>query len=168
MRTKITVKSCSMLGALIALELICARFLSIHTANLKIGFTFVPIVVAAILYGPLAGALVAAFGDIINAILFPVGLYMPGITLTAVFTAVVFGVCLKNKQTVFRTVIAVLVGQFIGSLVFNTFWLSRLYQTPFMALFATRIYQAVGMSVVQIVTIVAMNKTLIPALKKVK
>jgi len=168
MRTKISVKSCSMLGVLIALEIICARFLSFHTANLKIGFTFVPIVVAAILYGPMGGAIVAALGDIINAILFPVGLYMPGITLTAVFTAVVFAVFLKKKQTVTRTVLAVLIGQFVGSLIFNTFWLSRLYQTPFMVLFSTRIYQSIGMSVVQIVTIIAMNKTLIPALKDIQ
>lgn len=54
MHTKMNVRSVSVIGILVAMEIILARF-SIHTWNIKIGFSFVPIVVAAILYGPIAG-----------------------------------------------------------------------------------------------------------------
>ncbi len=65
MQTKISVKSVSVVGFLVAMEIILARF-SIHTWNLKIGFSFIPIVVAAIFYGPVAGGLVGAIGGIFD------------------------------------------------------------------------------------------------------
>ena len=82
MSKRFNVKSVAILGILVAAEIIFARF-SIHTWNLKIGFSFVPIVIAAVLYGPIAGGMVAAIGDVISAFLFPVGAYFPGFTLTA-------------------------------------------------------------------------------------
>ena len=54
MQTKINTKSVSIIGILVAMEIILARF-SVHTWNLKIGFSFVPIAVAAIFYGPACG-----------------------------------------------------------------------------------------------------------------
>ena len=90
MHAKISAKSVSMIGIMVAMEVILARF-SIHTWNLKIGFTFLPIAVAAILYGPVAGGFVGAIGDVVSAVLFPVGAYFPGFTLTAYLTGAVFG-----------------------------------------------------------------------------
>ena len=47
MYTKVNARCVSMIGVLVALELVLSRF-TIHTWNLKIGFGFVPVVVAAI------------------------------------------------------------------------------------------------------------------------
>ena len=38
------------------MEIVLSRFLSLSAWNVKIGFSFVPIALAAILYGPMAGA----------------------------------------------------------------------------------------------------------------
>lgn len=38
------------LGGLVAVEIVLSRFLSINTWSFKIGFSFVPIVLAAMLY----------------------------------------------------------------------------------------------------------------------
>lgn len=165
MHTKISVKSVSVIGILAAMEIILARF-SIHTWNIKIGFSFVPIVVAAILYGFVAGGLVAAIGDVISAILFPVGAYFPGFTLTAFLTGVVFGLFLRKKVTVLNVICSVLVVQILISQFLNTYWISFLYGSPYWPLFATRIYQTIAMSVVQIVCILLMDKRLLPILKK--
>ena len=79
MYTKVNARCISMIGVLVALEIVLSRF-TIHTWNLKIGFSFVPVVVAAIFYGPLAAGLVGAIGDILSAVLFPVGAFFPGFT----------------------------------------------------------------------------------------
>ncbi len=140
MHTKMSVKSVSVVGLLVAMEIILARF-SIHTWNIKIGFSFVPIVVAAIFYGPIAGGLVGAIGDVISAVLFPVGAYFPGFTLTAFLTGAVFGWFFRKKVSLGNVILSVLIAQVLISQVMNTYWISFLYGSPFWLLFLTRIYQ---------------------------
>lgn len=165
MHTKMSVRAVSVIGLLVAAEIILARF-SIHTWNIKIGFSFVPIVVAAIFYGPAAGGLVAAIGDVISFILFPVGAYFPGFTLTAFLTGIVFGWFFRKKVTVWNAVLAVLVVQGLISQCFNTYMISVLYGSPFLPLFATRIYQTAAMAVVQTAGILLIDKKLLPILRK--
>ena len=165
MQTKISVKSVSVVGFLVAMEIILARF-SIHTWNLKIGFSFVPIVVAAIFYGPIAGGLVGAIGDVISAVLFPVGAYFPGFTLTAFLTGAVFGWFFRKNVSVLNVVFSVLIVQGVISQVLNTYWISFLYGSPYMPLFMTRLYQTAAMCVIQIAVILILDKKLISVLKK--
>ena len=58
---------------LIALQVVLSRFLSFQTWNLKIGFSCVPVVLAARLFGPVGAMLVYGIGDVIGTFLFPVG-----------------------------------------------------------------------------------------------
>ncbi|MCI8634613.1 MAG: folate family ECF transporter S component [Eubacterium sp.] len=165
MHTKMSAKSVSAVGILVAMEIILARF-SIHTWNLKIGFSFVPIVVAAIFYGPIAGGLVGAIGDVISAVLFPVGAYFPGFTLTAFLTGAVFGWFFRKNVSVLNVVFSVLIVQGVISQVLNTYWISFLYGSPYMPLFMTRLYQTAAMCVIQIAVILILDKKLISVLKK--
>ncbi|MDO4566303.1 MAG: ECF transporter S component, partial [Oscillospiraceae bacterium] len=64
------IKRLCYLGLLTAMQVVLSRFLSINippTAEylIKIGFSFLPIGVAAILFGPLWGGACAALGDVI-------------------------------------------------------------------------------------------------------
>ena len=151
------------LAMLTALEIVLSRFLSINAWNLKIGFNFVPIVVAAILYGPLAAAAVAALGDFLGALLFPIGPYFPGFTFTALLTGLVFGFFLYQKQTVLRTVIPVCINQLILSLLLNTLWISVLYHNPYFPTLVSRLVQCAILIPVQIIVILATS----PALKRI-
>lgn len=165
MHTKMSVKSVSIIGILVAMEIILAR-LSIHTWNIKIGFSFVPVVVAAIFYGPIAAGLVAAIGDVIGVVLFPVGAFFPGFTLTAFLTGIVFGLFFQKKVTVLHTIASVLIVQVLISQFLNTYWISFLYGSPYWPLFYTRIYQTAAMSVVQAVCILVIAKRVVPVLKQ--
>ena len=165
MYTKVNARCISMIGVLVALEIVLSRF-TIHTWNLKIGFGFVPVVVAAIFYGPLAAGLVGAIGDILSAVLFPVGAFFPGFTFSAFLTGIVFGVLLKKKQNLPNILLAVAIVQLFISQGMNTFFISILYGSPFWALFATRMYQTLVMSVTQVISIVLISKKLIPVLRK--
>ena len=151
-------KTIVILGLLIGMEIILNRFLSINAWNIKIGFSFVPIVIAAIFFGPIHAAIVGGLGDFLGAILFPIGAYFPGFTLTAVLMGLVWGLFLYKEQTLPRIVLPVLINQFILGLLLNTFWISILYGSPFGPLFLTRIVQSVVLTVVQIIVIFAISK----------
>ncbi len=148
------------LAVLVAMEIVLSRFLSISAWNTKIGFSFVPIAVAAMLFGPVAGGITGALGDFIGALLFPIGAYFPGFTLTAFLTGVVFGLFLYKEQTVPRILGAVTVNQCVLSLCLNTLWISILYGSPYGPLFVTRIVQTVILFAVQTVTIIALAKVM--------
>lgn len=159
-----SVKKMAIMAALLALNVVLSKF-SIHTWDVKIGFAFVTLVVAANLYGFVEAGIIAALGDVIGWVINPVGAFFPGFTITAVLTAVVFALFLKGKITVVRTLIAVAINQFFIGLVLNTINISILYGKGFIALFPTRIFQSVLLMVVQTVTILAMEKVLLGRLR---
>ncbi|MBR3756618.1 MAG: folate family ECF transporter S component [Firmicutes bacterium] len=145
---------------LIAMQIILSRFLSINAWNLKIGFAFTAVFVAAYLYGPWFSAVVALIADIVGASLFPSGAFFPGFTVTAVLSGLVFGVFLYKKQSPGRIIAAVAIDQLILGLLLNSYWLSILYGSPYLPLLATRAIQCLVMMPVMYLTISALSKML--------
>ncbi len=162
---KISTKHLTAMALLIALEIILSRFLSLSAWNTKIGFSFVPVVIAAILLGPIYAGIVGALADFVGAVLFPIGAYFPGFTLTAFLTGMVYGLLLYKRQSLPRILGAVAVNQFILSLLLNTLWISVLYGSPFGPLLVTRLVQSAILTVVQIVVIELIVKAL-PRLRR--
>lgn len=124
----------SILAMLVALEVVLNRFCSVNTQFLKLGFGFVPIVVAANLFGPLSAAAVYAAADFIGANLFPIGQYHPGFTLCAALMGVTYGIFLYGKHADSpRIFISAAFPAVINSVVFgllvNTLWVSMLYDS---------------------------------------
>lgn len=148
-----------------AVQIVLSRFLSINLWNLKIGFSFLPIVLAGILLGPVSAGLVGLVSDIIGATLFPIGTFFPGFSLTSFITAFGFGFFLHKNQSMKNIVAATLFSEIAGTIFLNTLWISMLYGTPFIAVLIPRIAQAVGMSVVKILCIRVMVKY-VPQMKK--
>ena len=163
---KFSPKYIAYIGLLTALEIILSRFLSFSVWNMKIGFNFVPIVVGAMLFGPIAGGIIAALGDFLGAILFPIGAYFPGFTLTAFLTGMVFGLFLYKKPTIPRTIGAVAINQLPLSLLLNSLWISILYGSPYLPLLITRLVQCAVLGPVQFVTITFIIKRLVARLKR--
>ena len=158
--SKIPVRTIVYLGVLTALEIVLSRFLSVNAWNLKIGFSFVPVAIAGMLFGPLAGGIVGALGDFLGAILFPIGPYFPGFTLTAFLTGVVFGLFLRKKRTALSVLGSVAVNQLLLSLLLNTLWISVLYGSPYVPLLTTRVVQCAILAPVQFVVLLLLGKAL--------
>ena len=152
-KTRFSTRTLTTLALLTAIEIVLSRFLSINAWNIKIGFSFVPVVIAAILYGPIAAGVVAALGDFLGAILFPIGAYFPGFTLTAFLTGCVFGFFLHEKQSWPRIIASVVINQLILSLFLNTLWISILYGSPYGPLLATRVVQCLILTAFQLICI---------------
>lgn len=156
-----------MMGLFIALEIVLSRFVSISAWNIKIGFAFIPLAIVAIKLGPIKAGIVGAVADFLGAILFPIGPYFPGFTLTSFLSGVTFGVYLHKKQTFSRILVAVAIKQFIFSLFLNTLWISILYGTPYKSLFITRIMQCIIIAPVEVITINLISRTSATRLAKV-
>ncbi|MGN1346104.1 MAG: folate family ECF transporter S component [Eubacteriales bacterium] len=142
---KNSVRTITYLALLTALQIVLSRFLSINTSGLKIGFAFVPVVVAAILFGPISAAIVNALADFLGAILFPIGPYHPGFTICAALAGILYGLFLyksdseatdlfskpwiRRKTIRFfpNVLVPVLVNSLILGLLVNTIWVAMLY-----------------------------------------
>lgn len=160
MKRKFDTKMMVTAALLIAMQIILSRFLSINAWNLKIGFAFTAVFVAAYLYGPIYAAVVAAIADVVGAGLFPSGAFFPGFTVTAVLTGLVLGIFLYKKQTPIRIIAAVAIDQLVLGLLLNSYWLSILYGSPYVPLIATRAIQCAVMIPVMYFTITALSKLL--------
>lgn len=158
--SKFNTRTLAAIALLTALEIILSRFLSISMWNTKIGFSFLPVVVAAILYGPLAAGTVGALGDFIGAVLFPIGAYFPGFTLTAFLTGLVYGFFLYRKHGWPQIIAAVGINQLILSLLLNTLWISILYGSVYGPLLISRLPQTAILIVVQLICIPAVAKAI--------
>ena len=163
---KFTTRTLTLTALLTALEIVLSRFLSISAWNTKIGFAFVPVVIAALLLGPVWAGIAAALADFLGAVLFPVGPYFPGFTFTALLTGLVFGLFLYRAQSPLRIVLCVAVNQLILSLLLNTLWISLLYGSPYGPLLITRLPQCALLAAVQIVVIQAIVR-LLPQLRRI-
>ena len=169
MNIKNATKKLALMGMLIALEIVLSRFLSIPTPITKIGFAFVPVAAAAMLLGPLEAGAVGALADFLGAILFPIGPYFPGFTLTAFLMGLCFGLFLYKGWELWRILAAVGIHQFVLSLLLNTLWISMISSgggKSYTALLLARLPQTLLLTAVQILVIQAMALAM-PRLRKV-
>ena len=80
------------MAALIALQIILARYLSIQASEtLRISFETVPLALAGMWLGPVGGMLVALISDILGTIISGYGVWFPPIALGPIFFAAFCG-----------------------------------------------------------------------------
>ncbi len=150
MQKKNIIRQLVIIGVLIAANIVISRFLSVPMWNMKFSFTFLTVALAARYCGIWGAVAVNGIGDFLGAILFPIGAYFPGYTLTAAVVGLIMGLYLSNKCTLLRVVFCTITHQIICTLFMNTLWISLVYKTPFAVQFAARLPQAGIMSVLQI------------------
>ena len=148
------IKMLVIIAMLTALEVVLSRFLSIPIGNiLKFGFNFVPICVAAYLYGPVASVMVGAAGDLLGALLFPTDTIFYGFTITAALTGAVFGFFLNKKYSFLRILFSVLIVQLVLTIFLDALWFNLYYGNPYFVAVVTRSIKAGVMIVVQCITL---------------
>jgi len=147
------------MALLVAIEVVLGRFLSIRTPIVTIGFGFVPIMLAAMLFGPARGAIVGGASDFLGAILFPIGAYFPGFTLTGALTGAIYGICLHKRQPKLRhAALAALLVNVVCSLCLDTLWLYIIMNNGVLALLPTRLIKCAVMIPIQILVIQAVSQ----------
>lgn len=134
---------CAMLGAI---SIVLGSLTIMVGDFLKIGFSFLPNEFAYYLFGPTVGAVFGAAMDILTFIVRPTGSFFPGFTISAIVTGIIFGICLyKRPLSLKRIVIANLIHLIFVNILMNTYWLTILLDTGFLALLPIRALKGVVM-----------------------
>ncbi len=162
MRNK-QVKKVTTIALLIAVEIILSRFLGISTPIMKISLSFIPLSLTAMLYGPLYSAFAAAASDFIGALLFPVGMYFPGYTLTAFLTGMTYGVFLYKRKTKWACIItAAIAVNICWRLGLNSFWVYMTTGKAVIAIMLPRIMKNMLMIPIETVVIKLLREKFLP------
>ena len=158
------------MALLVALDIVLSRFGSINMWNTRIGFGFVPIVIAGMLLGPFKAAITAAVADVIGALLVPTGAFFPPLTVTAILRGILYGIMLKyvpeylaktiedpkryQKAWIGVCAATTLFDQLAFGLLLQSYWLSLLYGSPYTGMMASRIPQIAILIPVEFVVLV--------------
>ena len=102
---KMLINDMVFLALMIAVHVIFSRILSIQTPITKISLAFLPMTLCAIRMGAGYTMLMGGVSDIVGAIVFPVGAYFPGFTVTEIVRGFIFGFILHKKTTFVKRVL---------------------------------------------------------------
>jgi ECF transporter S component (folate family) len=165
---------------LTALGIVLAELVpAVKTPLVQVSFYFVPIVLAAMMYGFAYSVVIAALIDVIGTLLFGVGALNPLFTVTAAINGLIFGLVLyrKNEMTntgaIVNAIIAAVLSTVLITIIGNTLNIALITYVDkgvtlterFMALLPARLLQAVVMGPLYAVVIIVLRKLLVPRLK---
>ena len=140
------VKKLVLASLLLAILIVVERLVSFQTPILRISFAYVPIILSAILLGPVWSAVIAGMGDIIGALVFPKGLFFPGFTLIALLTGLVYGLFLYNTKPNKAFLIRLSISNFMVLLFIHigltSLWIAITLGKAFLVIAPTRIISA--------------------------
>ena len=158
---------------LLSLFIVFNRFLSIKTPILIISLSFIPIMMAAIWLGPLYSTIIAALGDLISALLFPIGTYFPGFTFSYALVGLIYGLFLYNKGKALGTtklivflIISSIIARIGVELFISAKWIEMISEKAYVAILSARLVAQLVMIPVQVITIFALEKFSRPYFEK--
>ena len=161
----ITPKRLSLLAMFIALQIVLSKFLMLQLApSVRLSIDSVPILLAGLWFGPLAGALVGTVSDFLGTLMFPTaGAYFPPLTVAFLLIGLTAGILsrvVKVKQPLLRIALIVIPSEIVGSYLFKSFALSFLVGAPFSVLLAARALPVAIVMIVNTVLVALLNRTL--------
>lgn len=157
----------------LASTVVLGRILSIRTPIITIGFSFVPIMLSAIILGPKYSTFIATASDIIGALLFPTGSYFFGFTVTSFLTGLIYGLLLYrkgfkiDKNFIIRLIISTIIVTGLLNGCLNTIWVIMISKNASKIIVPFRIAKQLIMIPIKIVTILALCKILEKRLGKI-
>ncbi len=160
---------------LLAICIILGRLLSIRTPIVSIGFSFVPLILVSILLGYKYGALVGMLSDLIGALLFPIGAYFPGFTLSGLLTGGIYGLILYkkgmfkvDKRLILKLILSVVLVTLFVDGILNTIWVIMITKNAANIIIPLRIVKQLIMTPIIITTMIFLLKALEPVINKFK
>ena len=155
---------CAMMLALRVVLGIFTNFTLAVMPFVKIGFSFIPIVITAYLYGPVCAAIVSGAGDILSLFISnPTAFSLnPLLTLCYIWEGILYGLALYQTEYALKNMIvakaAVLV---LCSLPLNTVILSGMMNIPYLTLLLYRAAVLIPFGVVEVVVMRLMKPLLL-------
>lgn len=158
---------------LAAVSIICGKYLKIPVGDvMRFSFENLPILLAGMVFGPIAGAVCGILADLVGCLL--VGYQInPLVTVGAAAVGfaggVIYLIC-KKFPLFARVGTSVIAAHFFGSVVIKTFGLAQFYAMPFFVLMGWRSinYLIVGVLEWILLWILLRNKAVCHQLERMK
>lgn len=134
------VRTLAVMAMLLAIAVVLGFYTLQVTDFMKIGFSYIPNELTGMLFGPVAGSLIGGLADLLKYMVHPTGPFFPGFTISGLAGGLIYGIVLYKKPLSLKRVFAAngLV-TLIVNLGMNTYWLTLLYGSGFMAILPARI-----------------------------
>ena len=140
---------------------------------LKISINFLPIAIAAAVFGPIGAALVGGLGDILSFFINPAsgGAYFPGFTLNGILTGLILGIFLyKNNVNIKTVLISWTINAVLIEVLLSGYWLYFIYGmgsgTSFEVYLWTRLISEAIKFIPSVLLILALGKATGKIIKK--
>ncbi len=164
-------QSLAVCGMLLSLRIVIGYFSNLTLAispDIKIGFSFLPVAIAGILFGPVASGIIGALGDLFCFILAPMGAYFPGWTVNGLLVGLLYGIFLfESKRFISSLVICEIVSGLLVEITLGSLWLYIQYSKAFWITAGARGIKTLIAIPIEIALIILFDKTVICRLDKV-
>lgn len=163
---------CSMMLALRIVLGMFSNFTLSFAPFVKIGFTFLPIVIVAYLYGPVCACIVSGAGDILSIVLSNPTAFsiMPGITLCYILEGFILGLVLYSHDISVKRIISAFVSVLLlCRLPLNTLVLHLMMNIPYIELLLYRAIVLIPFAIVEVILTYFILKAVskMPMIKKI-
>ncbi len=152
-------------GMLLALRILIGYFSNLTlaiTPDIKIGFSFLPVAIAAILCGPVASAAIGALGDVFCFLLAPMGAYFPGWTVNGMLVGLLYGLFLFNsKKFTLSLIICEIASGLFVEIALGSLWLYIQFSKAFWITAGVRGIKTLIAIPIEIGLILLFNKTVL-------
>ena len=165
-----TLAVCAMMLALRVVLGIFTNFTLAIMPFVKIGFSFIPVVIVAYLYGPVCAGIVSGAGDVLSIILAnPTAFSMnPALTACYVWEGILYGVILyQSDMSLKRIITAKAVVLLLCTLPLNTVVLSLMMNIPYPTLLLYRAAVLIPFAVIEVL-IIRLIKPLLERIKAIR
>lgn len=157
------------LGLLIAAQAALGSVAAIPIGqHIRIGFEFLAIAAAGMLFGPVPAALCAACGDVVLYLIRGGGPFFPGFTLTAALTGFIYGLAFyKRRVALLHIVIAKSAVSLVVNLLVNSINLQILYGNVTGAILLQRAFKNLVMLPIDVALLSAALPPILSAYKRI-
>ncbi len=166
---KFDLKTLIIMALFAAISIVLTRFMVIWLTNsVRISFGSIPIMLAGMLFGPVAGGFTGAVADIVGSTLFSGMGWYPPITIPAILSGIIPALLkpvLLKKITIWRVYAVILLSNLVTSIGLTTWLLSGLYGTGYFELLVVRAPITATVTVIEGLVVYVLYKRLIKELK---
>lgn len=158
------VRTVVLLALLVSLGVVLTRFSVMILPSVRVGFRDVPIILAGILFGPIAGMVTGIATDLVGFLLSPTGGFFYGFTISAALVGLIPGLVFHGdrlgRYPVVKIILAVALVEFGVSLFLNTYWLTVMMGKTFWVLLPARVLARVIITPLEVLLITALISAL--------
>lgn len=151
-----TTKMIVTLGLLLGMSIILERvppFSFMIPPNVRIAFGNLPIILAGLMFGPIAGGIVGLLSDVIGTSLLSSYAWFPPMALTPVIMGVVpplIGMLFRKRSAIWLFIVIILPAEILGPMLWSTLSLHWLNGAPYLPTLILRMPFKAGIAVVDI------------------